>query len=280
MINKYVCIDSLLYQYDLLSEGDTLVLNFGSNVNIIFEVIMALKKMCSIGVSIFLCLSQLTPLPSRVTFVNLDMSGKELRKMTLHLFSLKEGQDDAGSKMNASASIEKELGNIESQLMNVIMTPKPLPLRHKAIVELSAKMDSHRAMRKASAVDFSAEMEKSVMAVKPEVLLPTAILAACCDMSTVGNRPFMSLSQFVNFTWSRIQEGVEEEELHQIIFQRYCLAFSDREQLLFQTLIGQVCHQLLLTMNWLPKLSNNHPFLAHFWHILGPLYDKIKACKL
>ena len=240
-------LEAIRSEMNEAAEGDTLVLNFGSNVNIIFEVIMELKKMCSIGVSIFLCLSQLTPLPSRVTFVNLDMSGKELRKMTLHLFSLKEGKDDTGSKMNASASIEKELATIESQLMNVIMTPKPLPLRHKSIVELSAKMDSHRAMRKASIVDFSAEMEKSVMAVKPEVLLPTAILAACCDMSTVGNRPFMSLSQFVNFTWSRIQEGMEEEELHQIIFQRYCLAFSDREQLLFQTLI--VLHYGILNGN-------------------------------
>ena len=228
-------------------EGDTLVLNFGSNVNIIFEVIIELKKMCSTKVAIFLCLSQLTPLPSRVTFVNLDMSGKELRKMTLHLFSLKEGKEDSNKKLASSSDAQKEVKDIESQLMNVIMTPKPLPLRHKSIVELSHKMDGYRKERQTS-IDLSsaADMERSIHhSVRPEVLLPTAIFAACCDMSTIGNRPFMSLSQFVNFTWNRIQEmqsdsdadQQDQSELHQIIFQRYCLAFSDREQLLFQTFI-------------------------------------------
>ena len=229
-------------------EGDTLVLNFGSNVNIIFEVIIELKKMCSTKVAIFLCLSQLTPLPSRVTFVNLDMSGKELRKMTLHLFSLKEGADSDTSKKVASSSdtSQKEMRDIESQLMNVIMTPKPLPLRHKSIVELSQKMDGYRQERRSS-IDLSASVANmehgSTPSVRPEVLLPTAIFAACCDMSTIGDRPFMSLSQFVNFTWNRIQDMSDDQqesdvaELHQVIFQRYCLAFSDREQLLFQTFI-------------------------------------------
>ena len=203
--------------------------------------------MCSTNVAIFLCLSQLTPLPSRVTFVNLDMRGKELRKMTLHLFSLKEGKEDNSKKLAISSEAEKDLKNIESQLMNVIMTPKPLPIRHKSIVELSQKMDGYRkhegsdgADRK-SVEDVSAQMAHSIQSLRPEVLLPTAIFAACCDMSTIGDRPFMSLSQFVNFTWNRIQESEDsqesEEELHQVIFQRYCLAFSDREQLLFQTFI-------------------------------------------
>ena len=51
-------------------------------------------------------------------------------------------------------------------------------------------------------------------------------------------RPFMSLEQFVNFTFTRLQDkDLTIEEAHKIIFQRYCLAYSDQDQLLFQCLI-------------------------------------------
>ena len=59
----------------------------------------------------------------------------------------------------------------------------------------------------------------------------------------------MSLSQFVNFTISIVtaEETTTPEQItaaHQIIFQRYCLAFADRDQLLFQTFI--VLHYKIL----------------------------------
>lgn len=228
---------------DEAGEGDTLVLNFGSNVNIIFDVIVELKKMCSNEVSIFLCLSQWTPLPSRVTFINLDMRGQELRKMALHLISVKEKSEEVSKTTSQpEKAIEKELKNLEAQLMTVIMTPKPLTQKHKSILELSTKIDQKRGSRKPSQTGSMVEMEEALKGVKEIMLLPIAIIAACCDMSAVGNRPFMSLSQFVNFTLTCIAEN--GEETHQVLFQRYCLAFSDRDQLLFQTFI--VLHHNIL----------------------------------
>ncbi len=232
-------LETIKSAIDEAENGDTLVLNFGSNVNIIFDVIVELKRMCSNYVSIFLCLSQWTPLPSRVTFINLHMSGRELRKMSLHLISVKEkSSSDAGASAKTLSSDMKELNLVESQLMTVIMTPKALVQKHRSILDLSTKIDKIRMSRESSAVDSLIRIEDYLKTVKPVMLFPIAIIAACCDMCTVANRPFMSLSQFVNFLILRVEENPEnEEETHLIIFQRYCLAFADRDQLLFQTFI-------------------------------------------
>ena len=222
------------------TEGDTLVLNFGSNTNIIIDVIVGLKRMCSNRVSIFLCISQWTPLPSRVTFVNLDMSGQELRKMAVHLISLKDQDESKAKGSKSSSRATREFNTIEAKLMNMIMTPKPLSQKHRHILDLSSRMDKAKSPLKDSlSKSLSDEPSSgSTGLISQEMLFPTAIIAACCDMSTVGLRPFMSLSQFVNFTLTvRNDESEDTENMHRIIFQRYCLSYADKEQLLFQTFI-------------------------------------------
>ena len=185
-------LEAIKNAIDEANEGDTLVLNFGSNVNIIFDVIVELKKMCSNSVSIFLCLSQWTPLPSRVTFINLDMSGKELRKMALHLIAVKERNEDQGKKALEDSKASRELKMLESRLMTVIMTPKPLTQKHKTILDLSAqikdKTPSSSAEEEASSDGTKAQTKDALPAVKEIMLLPIAIIAACCDMSNVGDR--------------------------------------------------------------------------------------------
>ena len=255
-------LEAIKNAIDEATEGDTLVLNFGSNVNIIFDVIVELKKMCSNRVSIFLCLSQWTPLPSRVTFINLDSSGKELRKMALHLIAVKESNEDNGKKALEDSKAARELKMLETKLMTVIMTPKPLTQKHKIILELSTQIKEKTPISvkddDAASVSGGSPVKKSdkeavpsaaISSVKEIMLLPIAIIAACCDMSNVGDRPFMSLTQFVNFTIGIVSaEEIKTPEqttaAHQIIFQRYCLAFSDRDQLLFQTFI--VMHYKIL----------------------------------
>ena len=214
------------------SDGDTLVLNFGSNTHIISDVITEIKKMCSTSVAVFLCLSQWVPLPSRVTMVNLDIRGKELRRMALNLFSHKEGYSTVTEKVSNDVEYTKKLKVIESQLMNILTSTESLTRRFNDIIELSSKMDELRQAIQDAKEEVGEEKEDSPRAnIKQEVILPVSIIAACCDMSSIGERPFMSLEQFVNFTWTRLQDKeLTTEEAHKIIFQRYCLAFSDRDQ--------------------------------------------------
>ena len=113
---------------DGASEGDTLVLMYGSKVHIISDVIREIKKMCSTSVAVFLCLSQWTPLPSRVTFVNLDMRGKELRKMALHLFSVKSGTENE-VKSGTETEVKRKLKMDELKLMNIITSSDSLTRR-------------------------------------------------------------------------------------------------------------------------------------------------------
>jgi flagellar biosynthesis GTPase FlhF/predicted nucleic acid-binding Zn-ribbon protein len=226
------------------NERDTLVLNFGSNAHVIFDVVAELRKMCSRKVAVFLCLSQWTPLPSRVTFVNLDMRGKEVRRMALHLFKVKEGRDDTADKIAAEEDVSRKLDTVETQLMSIIMSPESLTHRHKDIVQLSGKLKDFRATRRASRVNLDLETEQALQGVGPEMLFPIAIIAACCDMVSIANQPFMSLSQFVHFTLAKLRDTDDVEEAHRVIFQRYCLAFSDKDQLLFQTLI--ILHHKIL----------------------------------
>ena len=119
-------------------------------------------------------------------------------------------------------------------------------------------MDEHRNAMKTTQVD--AEVEDHVSTppevaaadqdnLQEQVYFPISIISACCDMSTIADRPFMSLENFVNFTWTRLQDKeLTLEETHKIIFQRYCLAFSDRDQLLFQSLI--IIHYNILQGNY------------------------------
>ena len=71
-------------------------------------------------------------------------------------------------------------------------------------------------------------------------LFPTAIIAACCDMATViSNHPFTSFSQFIEFVRSRLNDETKTtEESHLIIYQRHCLAYPNKDQLLFQVGVG------------------------------------------
>ena len=177
------------------------------------------------------------------------MSGKELRKMALHLIAVKESNEDNCKKALEDSKASRELKMLESKLMTVIMTPKPLTQKHKTILDLSAQIQEKTSPASAEE-DLKSPTKDTkdalpIACVKEIMLLPIAIIAACCDMSNVGDRPFMSLSQFVNFTITIVEEAKAEEttsseqmiSVHQIIFQRYCLAFSDRDQLLFQTFI-------------------------------------------
>ena len=76
---------------------------------------------------------------------------------------------------------------------------------------------------------------------------PIAIVAACCDMATIAESPFVSLSQFVQFCLTQFRDPKMSSiaEAHLIIFQRYCLAYKDQDQLLFQ--VGNILIVFLLS---------------------------------
>ena len=78
---------------------------------------------------------------------------------------------------------------------------------------------------------------------------------------------WMAPSQFVNFTISivsaeEIKTPEQSTAAHQIIFQRYCLAFSDRDQLLFQTFI--VMHYKILLGLYTEDDMKAGIFIFHF----------------
>ncbi len=98
--------------------------------------------------------------------------------------------------------------------------------------------NSFRVTRKVSMIALQEETDQSKKTVDPPKRFPVAIISACCDMVTILGRPFMSLSQFVHFSQTRLKDdSIDEEEAHKIIFQRYCLAFSDKDQILFQSFV-------------------------------------------
>lgn len=64
---------------------------------------------------------------------------------------------------------------------------------------------------------------------------PTAVISACCDLATLLEHPFTSLTQFVEFVKELLaDESKTTDEAHEIIFHRYCLAYANKDQLLFQ----------------------------------------------
>ncbi len=221
------------------SANDVLVFNFGSSTHIIFTVVEELKAMCSKDVAVFLCISQWIPLPSRTTFVSLEMSGHELRRMASHLFKLNEGEDQrVAEKTRVSDELESKVSSLEDKLVKLILSEDPLAKKHMDIVKLSSSLDDAKSTRKESMIALQEEVDHSMKTVVTARVFPTAIIAACCDMVTILGRPLMSLSQFVHFSQARLKdESLGEEDAHKIIFQRYCLAFSDKDQLLFQTFI-------------------------------------------
>ena len=146
--------------------------------------------MCSTSVAVFLCLSQWTPLPSRVTFVNLDIRGLELRRMALNLFSLKDGLGKTTEKMGDNDEIQKKLKVVETQLMSIITSSESLIKKFNEIIKLSAKMDEHRKSMKSLQDDAKIEVSEESQGsnTKKEILLPISIIAACCDMSTIADK--------------------------------------------------------------------------------------------
>ena len=64
------------------------------------------------------------------------------------------------------------------------------------------------------------------------------MVTAACDMSHILARPCYSLTQFVEFGASKLaEEDASVDDVHLLIFQKHCLAYANRDQLLFQALI-------------------------------------------
>ena len=91
---------------------------------------------------------------------------------------------------------------------------------------------------------------------RPELLFPVAVATAACDMSHILARPCYSLTQFVEFGTGHLEdEETSVDDVHLLIFQKHCLAYSNKDQLRFHvrsTALDCERHKITATAQILP----------------------------
>ena len=94
-----------------------------------------------------------TPDLLRTTFVNLELKGFELRRLSLHLLSDLEANDSGDSdKKDERSTVQglEEVSKIEDQLVKTITSEAELTASHKKILELAKKLSEAEIKRKES----------------------------------------------------------------------------------------------------------------------------------
>ena len=114
---------------------------------------------------------------SRTTFVNLELKGFELRRLSLHLLSDLEANDSGdGDKKEEKSTVEglEEVSKIEDQLVKIITAEAELTASHKKILELAAKISEAEAKRKESLLQQVVSFALTFRRLSPSQLLKEA----------------------------------------------------------------------------------------------------------
>ena len=222
---------------------ETLFLNFGGGQALIKRLIALLNKTNLHQSALFIITSKWMPAPTGTSFINMSIDGKELRDLACHMFSTSdEMYVQAKQEQQSLLKKQDKINLLESDLIT-ILTKDDIITHNEKIVEIATTLDDLRDHRGASLTKHAAYRKTLTQETSPDILFPVAIITACCDMSYVLNRPCYSLTEFVHFASTKLQEcedsesGSRNSQAYTIIFQKHCLAYANKDQLLFQVLV-------------------------------------------
>ena len=227
---------------DSRKKKETFFLNFGGGQNLLNRLIALLNETNLHKSALFIITSKWMPAPTGTTFINMSIDGKELRDLACHMFSTSDDMYMQAKQEQQSLLMKQDKINLlESDLIN-ILTKDDIIVHNEKIVEIATTLDNLRDVRGTTLTKHAVYRKSLTQETSPDVLFPVAVITACCDMSYVLNRPCYSLTEFVHFASTKLQECESSQttnntEGYTIIFQKHCLAYPNKDQLLFQVLI-------------------------------------------
>ena len=224
---------------DHYMKKETLFLNFGGGPNLMNRLITILNQTHLHQSALFIITSKWMPAPTGTSFINMSIDGKELRSLASHMFNTSD-EMYMRAKQEQQSLLKKQdkINLLESDLISMI-TKDDIISHNQTIIQIATTLDNLRDGRGTSLTKHATYRESLTQDKSSDILFPVAIITACCDMSYVLNRPCYSLTEFVNFASTKLQEceNAPNTKAYTIIFHKHCLAYANKDQLLFQVLI-------------------------------------------